>query len=124
MTAKKHFINITKTKKEWEIIDSLIEEKYNGNANYKSYVKGTLYMLKKRFDECPECIKEERINKKERRRSHISKEVHDLLLHISKISNIKINKLLEIIIIIPILSKKNLLTFSNKNQQDAKKSSI
>lgn len=49
-------ICIIKTEGEWRKIDEIINKNYDGKADYYSYIQGSLFELKKRFEECSECI--------------------------------------------------------------------
>jgi len=102
--AKNHRVCISKTKREWKVIDKRINEL--GTKSFNRYLNKKISSLIEDYNKCPEAIHDFLIGEKPVRQKSITPEVNKVLLKISVDTKLPVSTIVDRIIITPLLIEK------------------
>lgn len=100
LAAEYHRIYLTRTAKEWQLIEKRLQEL--GKKNLTLYLRSKIPLLDKEFKNCPDCICSS-FDTKVQKQQYISAEQFEILQRISVVSKIPENVIVNKLIIEPLL---------------------
>lgn len=99
---------ITKTRKEWKVIDKKIRQlstnkKLNDTERYARYINKKISCLIEDYEKCPDCVQHLFPKRNTERKTTISPVWHEKLISIAKQLDVSVPTLLDRVILMPLL---------------------